>query len=219
MFSLAQKYGHEGILRTGSTHFEPVSWHILSGISGTIHGQYDAPASGIGLSPAFPNSASRKKIKKHEPIMVDFGITYYGYQVDSTRMFSIGAPDEKFLEYYEKSKIILNEIVSNFNKIRTCNELFETGKLKSEELNIAFNYLGIGENKKTFVGHGVGLETSELPLISKRSRDFINENNTVAVEPKIVVENYGIIGIENTYLITENGYKLLTPIREDILIK
>ncbi len=113
MFSLAQKYGHEGVLRTGSIDFMPVSWHILSGISGNIHGQYDAPASGIGLSPAFPNSASRKKIRKHEPIMVDFGITYSGYQVDSTRMFCVGEPLDKFYFYFEKAKEIEKYILNN----------------------------------------------------------------------------------------------------------
>jgi len=111
MFAIAQKFGHEGILRTNSQYFEPVSWHILSGISGCLHGQYDAPASGIGLSPSFPNSAGRKKIRKHEPIMVDFGITFCGYQVDTTRMFSLGEPDEKFLYYYNKALKIENAIL------------------------------------------------------------------------------------------------------------
>ncbi len=217
LFSIAQKTGHEGILRTGSNHFEPVSWHVLSGISGCLHGQYDAPASGIGLSPAFPNSAGFKKIKKHEPIMVDFGITYFGYQVDSTRMFSIGEPEERFSFYYEKSKLIEKEISNELFVGNNCSKVYDKGILKAKELNVYNEFLGVGENKKKFVGHGVGLETSEMPLIAENVNVKIENFSTIAIEPKMVVENLGIIGIENSYVVTSVGLTNLTDFHDDIL--
>ncbi len=217
MFSLAQKYGHEGVLRTSSPYFEPVSWHILSGKSGCVHGQYDAPVSGIGLSPAFPNSAGRKKIKEHEPVMVDFGITYMGYQVDTTRMYCIGEPDEKFLFYYEKALSIKKKIIESIVHGASCDFLFETGKKEAEKSGIFGNYLGLGKFKKKFVGHGVGLETSEIPLIAKNSSHIIKERMTFALEPKLVIEDFGVVGIENTYVLTERGVEKLTDLSENIL--
>jgi Xaa-Pro aminopeptidase len=217
MFSLAQKYGHEGVLRTGSIDFAPVSWHILSGISGTVHGQYDAPASGIGLSPAFPNSASRKKIKKHEPIMVDFGICYYGYQVDVTRMYCIGEPGEKFVLYYEKAKEIEKYILSNLRENVSANAIFDISIEKAKNLNVYNEFLGIGKNKKRFIGHGVGLETSEIPLVAKNSKHTITDRMTIAIEPKFVVPGFGIIGIENTIVLNSGTCQKLTTIPETIL--
>ncbi len=217
MFSLALKYGHEGILRTSSVDFSPVSWHILSGISGNIHGQYDAPASGIGLSTSFPNSASRKKIKKHEPIMVDFGICYSGYQVDSTRMYCIGEPSEKFYFYYEKAKEIEKVVLDNLKEKVDSSYLFSLAVEKAKELKVVKEFLGVGKNKKRFIGHGVGLETSELPIIAKNFRGAVASGNTIAVEPKFVVEDLGIIGIENTIYFFKNNWEKLTKISEDIL--
>ena len=218
MFAIAQKFGHEGILRTNSQYFEPVSWHILSGISGCLHGQYDAPASGIGLSPSFPNSAGRKKIRKHEPIMVDFGITFCGYQVDTTRMFSLGEPDEKFLYYYNKALKIENAILKFAKENASCGELFNMGSEKAEDEGVFEFYLGQGNFKKKFVGHGVGLETSELPLVAENSKHILKKNMTFALEPKLVINGLGIVGIENTIIAKKDSYVKLTNFTDNILI-
>lgn len=218
MFSIAQKKGHEGVLRTSSQYFEPVSWHILSGSSGCIHGQYDAPASGIGLSPSFPNSAGRKKIKKGEPVMVDFGISFMGYQVDTTRMFCIGEPNELFCSFYEKSRLIENKLLNLVREGVSCGELFNLSVEFAKNMGCYKSYLGIGDYKKKFVGHGVGLETAEVPIISMNSKDVIRESMTFAIEPKFVIENFGIVGIENTNIALKSGYKKITKFNEDIFI-
>ncbi len=218
MFSLAQKFGHEGVLRTGSIDFNPVSWHILSGISGNIHGQYDAPASGIGMSPSFPNSASRKKILKGEPVMVDFGICYYGYQVDSTRMYCIGEPDEKFQSFYNSARKIEKHILTKVKIDATGDFLYNEAIKEAKAIGVFNEFLGIGKNKKKFIGHGVGLETSESPLLAKNSKDKISERMTFAIEPKFVINNFGIVGIENSVVVLNNKIEKITKISEDILI-
>ena len=87
---VAKRYGHEGLLRVRSLNYEAYTWHVLSGPTGGIVSQSDSPMGGLGLSPAFPVGASLKQIKAHEPILVDFGTCYHGYQADQTRMFSEG---------------------------------------------------------------------------------------------------------------------------------
>jgi len=78
----AKAQGHEGLLRVRSLNYEAYTWHVLSGPSGGIVSQSDSPMGGLGLSPAFPVGASFKKMRAHEPILVDFGTCYHGYQVD-----------------------------------------------------------------------------------------------------------------------------------------
>lgn len=65
--------------------------------------------------------------------------------------------------------------------------------------------------KAGFVGHGVGIEINELPVIAPRSRDILEEGNVIALEPKFVVPGVGAVGIENTYVVEQNGMKCLTP--------
>ena len=88
--AVAKRYGHEGLLRVRSLNYEAYTWHVLSGLTGGIVSQSDSPMGGLGLSPAFPVGASAKVMKAYEPILVDFGTCYHGYQADETRMFSIG---------------------------------------------------------------------------------------------------------------------------------
>ena len=87
----AKKRGHEGLLRVRSLNYEAYTWHVLSGLTGGIVSQSDSPMGGLGLSPAFPVGASLKVMRAREPILVDFGTCYHGYQADETRVFSIGS--------------------------------------------------------------------------------------------------------------------------------
>ena len=93
----AKPLGHEGLLRMRSLNYEPYTWHILSGRTGSIVSQSDSPMGGLGLSPAFPVGASMKKMRKGEPILIDFGINYHGYHMDLTRMYAIGHMPEPFV--------------------------------------------------------------------------------------------------------------------------
>ena len=56
-----------------------------------------------------------------------------------------------------------------------------------------------------FIGHGVGIEINEAPVIAPRSRDILAEGNAIALEPKFVIPGIGAVGIENTYLVTDDA--------------
>ena len=69
-----------------------------------------------------------------------------------------------------------------------------------------------------FVGHGVGIEVNELPVLAPRSRDVLQAGNTIAVEPKFVVPGLGAVGIENTYVVrAEGAAERITDTTEDII--
>jgi Xaa-Pro aminopeptidase len=68
-----------------------------------------------------------------------------------------------------------------------------------------------------FIGHGLGIEINEMPVIAPRSKSLLEPGNIIALEPKFVIPGEGAVGIENTYLITENGAVSLTNAPEEIL--
>ena len=68
-----------------------------------------------------------------------------------------------------------------------------------------------------FVGHGVGIEANEPPVIAPRSKDILEENNVIALEPKFVIPQVGAVGIENTYIVTPEGMKPITNAPEEII--
>jgi Xaa-Pro dipeptidase len=212
----AKRYGHEGLLRVRSLNYEAYTWHVLSGPSGGIVSQSDSPMGGLGLSPAFPVGASLRVMRAHEPILVDFGTCYHGYQVDETRMFSIGEMDKKFIDAYNACREIHDAVLEETRPGADCKAIFQKTLRLAEQLGYSENYLGPPGLQTRFIAHGVGLELNEFPFLAQGQSYPLEEGMTFAVEPKIVFPGEGSVGLENTVVVTQDGYEILTPLEQDI---
>lgn len=212
----AKRHGHEGLLRVRSLNYEAYSWHVLSGISGGIVSQSDSPMGGLGLSPAFPVGASLRVMRAHEPILVDFGICYHGYQVDETRMFSIGKMGKKFSDAYKACREIHDAVLEETRPGADCEALFKKSIQMAEKLGYSDSYLGPPGLQTRFVAHGIGLELNEPPFLAQGHTYPLEKGMTFALEPKIVFPGEGSVGFENTVLVTQEGYEVLTPLEEEI---
>jgi Xaa-Pro aminopeptidase len=212
----AKKHGHEGLLRVRSLNYEAYTWHVLSGLTGGIVSQSDSPMGGLGLSPAFPVGASLKVMKAHEPILVDFGTCFHGYQADETRMFSIGKMEQKFIDAYNACKEIHDAVLEETRPGANCEVLFLKTLQLAEKLGYKDSYLGPPGLQTRFIGHGIGLELNELPFLAQGQSYLLEEGMTFAVEPKIVFPGEGSVGIENTVVVTRDGCDILTPASQEI---
>ena len=216
LVAAAKKLGDEGLLRVRSFTYEAYSWHVLSGANGGIVSQSDSPMGGLGLSPAFPVGASRKVMKAREPILLDFGICYHGYQCDETRMFSIGKMPPKFVDAYKACREIHDAVLADTRPGADCEALFLKTLELGKNLGYGDSYLGPPGLQTRFIGHGIGLELNEFPFLAQGQSYPLEEGMTFAVEPKIVFPGEGSVGIENTVLVTSEGCEILTPIDMEI---
>jgi len=214
--AVAKRYGHEGLLRVKSLNYEAYPWHVLSGPSGGIVSQSDSPMGGLGLSPAFPVGASLRVMRAHEPILVDFGTCYHGYQVDETRTFSIGEMGKKFINAYYACKEIHDAVLEETRPGANCEAIFQKTLRLAEQLGYSDNYLGPLGLQTRFIAHGIGLELNEFPFLAHGQSYPLEEGMTFAVEPKIVFPGEGSVGLENTVVVTRDGYEILTPLEQDI---
>ena len=212
----AKKYGHEGLLRVRSLNYEAYTWHVLSGLTGGIVSQSDSPMGGLGLSPAFPVGASRRSMRAHEPILVDFGTCFHGYQADETRMFSIGKMRQKFIDAYNACREIHDAVLEETRPGADCEAIFVKTLQLAEKLGYKDSYLGPPGLQTRFIAHGIGMELNELPFIAQGQSYPLEEGMTFAVEPKIVFPGEGSVGLENTVVVTETGYEILTPVSQKI---
>ena len=213
---VAKQLEHKGLIRVRSLNYEAYSWHVLSGTSGSIVSQANSPMGGAGLSPAFPVGAGTKKIKAHEPILVDFGVCYNGYIVDSTRMYSIGELPEKYVKAYEASRTIERLVLEEARTGADCGKIYEKTVTLAANLGYEEYYLGTPGKKAFFVAHGIGLEINEIPFLAAGQHYVLEEGTTIAVEPKMVFPDEAGVGIENTVLITNQGIEKLTTSNEEI---
>jgi Xaa-Pro dipeptidase len=215
--TIAKRYGHEGLLRVRSLNYEAYTWHVLSGPTGSIVSQSDSPMGGLGLSPAFPVGASLRPMRAHEPILVDFGTCYHGYQADETRMFSIGRMKEKFVDAFHACREIHDVVLDETHPGADCEAIFLKTLRLAKRLGYRDSYLGPPGLQTRFIGHGIGLELNELPFLAQGHSYPLEQGMTLAVEPKIVFPGEGSVGIENTLVVTRDGYEILTPLTMDIL--
>ncbi|OPX35987.1 MAG: hypothetical protein B1H11_08295 [Desulfobacteraceae bacterium 4484_190.1] len=209
--------GHPGIIRTRSFNSEAFYGHLMSGKNAALPSSSLGPTGGKGAGPFYSQGASREKIGRHEPILIDYAANVEGYISDQTRIFSIGTLDEK----YQKAHEIM---------VRLQDTLAETGKpgVRSGDLyDLAQKIIGKSRLKEgfmgypdpvRFVGHGVGLELDEWPIIAARSDTILDEGMVLAIEPKVVFPGEGVVGIENTFVVTTQGMKKLNRFPDEICI-
>jgi Xaa-Pro aminopeptidase len=76
--------------------------------------------------------------------------------------------------------------------------------------------MGVGPDRVHFVGHGIGTEVDEYPFLARRQELELEEGMTIALEPKVVFPDKGVVGIENTHVVTPDGLEQLTLQNEDI---
>ncbi|OHO70318.1 peptidase M24 [Staphylococcus sp. HMSC036D05] len=165
-----------------------------------------------GYRGALPHGvASDKLIEKGDMITLDFGAYYRGYCSDITRTFAVGEPDPKMKEIYN---IVLSSQIKAINEIRPGMTVQEADALSRDYIDAH----GFGQEFGHSLGHGIGLDIHEGPLLSKNSTGELQVNNCVTIEPGIYVDGLGGVRIEDDILITENGCDVFTKCTKDLII-
>ncbi|MCS7150490.1 MAG: Xaa-Pro peptidase family protein [Caldimicrobium sp.] len=203
--------GHPGYTRS-SHSFELTYGYFISGKEGLFPVIFSTGEGGKGL-PGFPGGASFKRLKRNEPILLDFSGFYRGYYVDQTRMASFGEVKEAE-PFYKASLEILLTLEARALPGVPCAELFEIAFDIATKWGIRDHLMCHGE-PLPFVGHGVGLQIDEPPVISSKNTRPLEENMVIALEPKFHVPELGVIGLEDTFWVTKRGLRRLTPFPRD----
>ena len=207
--------GHQGSLRFRRFNSIVPIGHIMSGSSAAIPSFLASPTGGKGTSVVFPHGPGYRKIKRNEPVFVDTVGICNGYIADATRIFSLGKIEPELVEAYEASCQIEEAIAREMKPGRTARELFELSESEGARLGYGDFLGGPVGSKCGFVGHGVGLELDEYPVLAPLDHK-IQEGMTIAVEPKIIYPGKGVLGVEDTFLTTSSGALRLTEMPLEI---
>lgn len=70
--------------------------------------------------------------------------------------------------------------------------------------------MGFGNRHVKFLGHGIGLNIDEYPVLAKGFKEPLKENMVIALEPKKGIEGVGMVGIENTFIVTPEGGRCIS---------
>ncbi len=206
----ARRLGNEGYVRMRAYNQELFQGLAVAGASAAEPGFFDGAVTGRGLSAASPHGASKACIEANVPIMVDYTGVFDGYIVDMTRIFVFGALRPEVEKAFEASLAIQDFLAENLKPGRDGAELFNGAVALAEAAGLASNFMGATGEQAKFVGHGVGLELDEMPVLAQRFKLSLQSNQTVAIEPKFVLPGAGVVGIENTFAVAADGGVRLT---------
>ena len=183
---------------------------IAAGRSGGVPSYFDSAVGGLGASPISSLGAGFAKVRQNEPVLVDIVHLHRGYVSDCTRMFCSGKLDEEWMLRLEDMTEISELVRSSLGKGDNCSEAWEIGFDAAKEMGRHENLMGMKPEQARFLGHSIGLELDETPVIAKGFDRPLEIGGTMAIEPKVIHRD-GAIGIEDSWTRCSDGMESLTP--------
>ncbi|SJZ64916.1 M24 family metallopeptidase [Porphyromonas cangingivalis] len=210
-----RKRGSIGVFRCFGPRMEIFMGNIAAGNNANISAPYDFTMGGQGV-PAMPMGASGQVISEGMTLMLDMAGNYSPYNTDITRVYAYGKVDQKAIDAHNLSIEMHRYFESQVKPGVELAEVYNHCTKMAEEAGLSAHFMGQDHQVK-FVGHGVGIEINEPPVMTPRWKGVFEPGMVMAFEPKFVLAPTGALGIENTYLITETGVENLTPLPEEIV--
>ncbi len=216
--SFSRTLGHSGKLLTRHYRLEGFPFHLMSGKTGGLPGALDSPVCGTGSSNAYPYGAGPKLLEKNEPILIDFGTLLNGYHMDESRMFVMGKMPQQAMDAGLASIEIINRLKEKMTPGTPMGEVFDHAVDMAASFGLEDAFLGLPNLKSKFIGHGIGLELVETPVIAKGKKELLLPGMVFAVEPKFIFKNKYAAGIESVIHVTEKGSRFLSVTENKIFV-
>lgn len=218
LFNIMMEEGFQGLTRFGMFDTEMMFGQLGFGESSIYPSYFNGPGGHVGLSPAVPALGSReRRLKKGDLVFVDVAFGVDGYHTDKTMTYMFGKRlPEEAIEIHERCVAIQDEIASLLKPGAVPSEIYN--KIMSElEPDFLQNFMGFGSRTVKFLGHGIGLVVDEQPVIARGFDEPIREGMAFAVEPKKGIAGIGMVGIENTFIVTADGSECITGLNRGLI--
>jgi Xaa-Pro aminopeptidase len=198
--------GYHGVSRFSMFGCECIIGQFGFGENSLYPTNFDGPGGMKGMSPAVPIIGDRSRLlRKGDLVFVDVAYGIDGYHTDRTQVYSFGAePSREVMAAHRECMQVQKNLAAALKPGAIPSELYESA--------------GFTNRNVRFLGHGVGLYIDEYPVITSGFNTPLKENMTIALEPKRGIDGVGLVGGEDTYVVTPDGGKILTGGEKDILV-
>jgi Xaa-Pro aminopeptidase len=214
--AFAREHGHQGIVRMRLWGNELFYGHLMSGASAAVPSYLASPTGGSATSPAVAQGAGFNVIRPHEPVLVDYVFAYQGYIADHTRIFCLGDIADNFISAHAAMLAVQSAVKGAARPGVQSGAVYDLALETATAAGWGENFMGVGAQRIRFVGHGIGLELDEFPFLAQGQTTVLEEGMIVALEPKAILPCKGVVGVENTHLVTSQGLQQLTHFPESI---
>jgi Xaa-Pro aminopeptidase len=211
LFSLLVREGHQGTVRFAMFNVDIAVAQLGFGENSIYPTSFDGPGGCVGISPAAPVLGSRnRKLQKGDLVFVDVGCAVDGYHTDKTMVYMFGRPlPDEVIAVHQRCVEIERRLASLLKPGAIPSEIYSK-TLEGLDAEFLKNFMGFGSRRANFLGHGVGLQIDEPPVLAEGFDEPLAEGMALALEPKKGVPGVGMVGTENTYAVTAQGGRSLT---------
>ena len=205
-----------GKFRISGNSMEIHMGNLICGDNADSPSPYDFAMGGAGVDPSLPVGSDGTMITPGMTVMVDMNGNFTGYMTDMTRTFSVGKVNDLAQKAHNCSIEICHQLADMAKPGVEAKALYNRAIEIVTDAGLEDYFMG-HRQKAGFIGHGVGIEVNESPVIAPRSIDVLCEGNVIALEPKFVIPGVGAVGIENTYVVKLEGMECITKATEEII--
>lgn len=210
-----RRRGSIGVFRCFGWRMEIHMGNLVTGDNAQNPAPYDFAMGGAGVS-GMPFGANGTVIRDGMSVMVDMAGNFSEYTTDITRTYALGPVHPQVQKAHDLSVELHEWFADTVRPGLPIAEVYThcVDRVMAEGLG---DYFMGTEWQSKFVGHGLGLEINEVPVLTGRWKGVFESNMAIAFEPKFVIPGAGPAGIENTYIISESGVENVSPLDPGII--
>ena len=204
-----------GYLRTSGSLMEINMGSVLNGDNADVPTPYDFAVGGGGVDLSLPVGADGRIMRPGTSVMVDMNGNFNGYQTDMTRTWAVGEVPQIAVDAHNLSIEICRTLEKEGCPGVPVKALYEKAIELVRRKGFEKYFMGHVQQSQ-FIGHGVGIQLNEWPVVMAKSPHILEKNMVIALEPKFVIPKVGALGIENTYIVSENRLENVTKAPEEL---
>jgi Xaa-Pro aminopeptidase len=213
----ARRLGHQGIVRMRLWGAEMFYGHLMAGDAAAVPSFLASPTGGASVSAAVAQGPSFRLIHRNEPILFDYVFAWKGYISDHTRIYVIGRVPQELQDAHGHMLELQERIKTMATPGTAAGDLYAAAVEMATQKGLGDYFMGADDERVRFIGHGVGLELDEFPFLASGQKTQLKAGMVIALEPKLIFPGKGVVGIENTHLVTPSGLEQLTRAEQQIV--
>jgi Xaa-Pro dipeptidase len=219
MESAARRGGGDGMVwpRRWDSYL-PAGGIVASGPNAWVVSGEAMTVTGVGLSQALPWGPSSRRLEAGDLVVVDFALSYEGYHCDMTRTYCVGGPSQEQRDLWKRLLELHLQVVDQVRPGVTGEELYLVAKGLAEDMGLIDNFMGVGSERGRYIGHSIGLELDEWPVLGAGYREPLPARAVITIEPKFMVPGQGAVMVEDDIVVTPSGHEVIGSLERELFV-
>jgi Xaa-Pro dipeptidase len=172
--------------------------------------------TGTGLGKGVPFGASRRVLRDGDVVNIDLGLVHDGYHADMARTYVVGAPTPEVAALSDAVRACQDAALAAVRAGAMAGEVYDAALAMARSLDVDGCFQGHGAEHGPYIGHAIGLEIDEPPVLGPGSTAVLRSGMVLAIEPKLVVPGVGAVNLEDDVVVREDGYELLADVPREV---